>query len=246
VSSNIILFEELSMHAHPVIRTQMYDGWVLRFANGYTNRANSVYPLYPSAIALEKKIAYCEDVYASQGLPTVFKLTPASPQGLDRLLERYGYETVTPTNLMTKVLTTDVSSSRTIVSPNINPIWQENYFRLFGIIDEREVATAAIIQGNIQNKVLCGLIKEDDEVVACGLCVVEREYAGLYGVVADSSFRNRGYGYDVCTSLLNAAMNIGAKTAYLQVMTDNTPAIALYTKLGFQDSYQYWYRRKKI
>ena len=53
--NEIILYEELSMNAHPSIKTQLFDGWVLRFADGYTNRANSVNPLYPSEMAIEEK-----------------------------------------------------------------------------------------------------------------------------------------------------------------------------------------------
>ena len=31
-------------------------------------------------------------------------------------------------------------------------------------------------------------------------------------------------------------------TPYLQVTVDNTPARALYKRLGFSERYQYWYR----
>ncbi len=34
--------EELSMNALPSLQTILFDGWVIRFANGYFNRANSM------------------------------------------------------------------------------------------------------------------------------------------------------------------------------------------------------------
>ncbi len=241
--NEILLYEELSMNAHPAIRTQMYDGWVLRFANGYTNRANSINPLYLSTIPLEEKVVFCEELYTAQGLPTVYKLTLDSPQSLDKILGEKNYKKVTPTNIMTKPLAAiDGFTSKTTICQGITKTWQDNYFRLNGIVDSQKMKTAAIIQSNIQNKVLCGMIEENGKIVACGLCVIERGYAGLYDIVVDSSYRGNGYGFDVCSSLLNTAVDLGAKTAYLQVIAENVPAIALYQKLGFEDKYQYWYR----
>jgi len=39
--------ESRSMTAWPSFQTIIDDGWVQRFAGGYSGRANSVYPLYP-------------------------------------------------------------------------------------------------------------------------------------------------------------------------------------------------------
>ena len=55
-NNKIRQIEELSLNAHPGIKTELYDGWILRFANGYTNRANSVNMLYGGSINLEEKI----------------------------------------------------------------------------------------------------------------------------------------------------------------------------------------------
>lgn len=233
------------MNSHPAIRTHLYDGWVLRFADGYTKRANSVNPLYYSILPIGEKISFCEEIYANQCLPTVFKLTPASIKDLDIILETNGYKKVTPTSIMVKALPlSNRVTTKTIINQQLSKAWQDNYFSLSGIIDSRKIQAATLIQSNIQNKILCGMLEDNGKVVACGLCVVERGYAGLYDIIVDSSYRNSGYGYDICTSLLNAATHLGAKTAYLQVIDDNTAAIALYLKLGFKNLYGYWYRIK--
>ena len=84
--------EELSMNAWSSLQTKLYDGWVLRFSDGYTRRANSVSPIYESTILLDEKIDFCEKEYGSRNLPTLFKLTTKSnPEGIDARLEERGY-----------------------------------------------------------------------------------------------------------------------------------------------------------
>jgi hypothetical protein len=68
--------EESSLGAWPALLDSDFDGWRLRFADGYTRRANSITPLSPSRLALEDKIAACECLYAERGLPAIFRLTP--------------------------------------------------------------------------------------------------------------------------------------------------------------------------
>src|SRR5262245_52204411 len=102
MSSNIRHLEEISLNAWPALQTIVYDGWLLRFAGGYTRRANSVNPLYPGALDPAEKIGRCEAVYAAQGQDTVFKLTDAAePADLDTLLARRGYRREAPTSVQT-------------------------------------------------------------------------------------------------------------------------------------------------
>lgn len=42
------LIEELSLNHWQPLSTLLYDGWVLRFANGYIKRANSINPIHDS------------------------------------------------------------------------------------------------------------------------------------------------------------------------------------------------------
>ena len=73
------------------LRTEYYDGWILRISQGCNRRANSATPLCHSTMPLDRKLAYCEAVFERAGLPCVFKMTSASkPLDLDRHLEIMG------------------------------------------------------------------------------------------------------------------------------------------------------------
>ncbi len=241
----VILYEELSMNAHPALKTQLYDGWILRFSNGYTNRANSINPIYPSVFPIEAKIEHCEKVYGGQKLPPVYKLTHELSCALDNTLENKGYKIVTPTNIMTKEIVSDhYKSSDFYVSNTITSDWTKSYFSLNGLADCQKRDLAELILHNIQNTTLCGRIMKGDQTIACGLCVVERGYAGLFDIVVDRGYRGQGYGFEICASLLNEAKDYHASMAYLQVVQSNIEAIRLYKKLGFFNLYEYWYRVK--
>ena len=87
--------ERTMFRAWPSFEETDYDGWVLRFADGYTKRANSVNALYPSTLCLDLKISRCEVVYAARDLTIIFRMTPHSyPDGLDERLDQRGYKII--------------------------------------------------------------------------------------------------------------------------------------------------------
>src|SRR3979409_2277558 len=85
--------EEAGLNSWPAYQQRLFDGWVMRFSQGYTKRANSVTPLYPSFQSVDKKIAICQQINQEQHLPTIFRLPSFSEdtQELDALLEQRDY-----------------------------------------------------------------------------------------------------------------------------------------------------------
>ena len=248
MTDKILLYEELSLNAWPSLQTQFYDGWVLRFTNGYsyTSRANSVNLLYPSTLDVYEKIAECERRYFGQGVPAIFKITDCVDLEFDRLLAELGYEVVTPTYLMTVDLyPLHIVPGECVMTSHIDNDWMDAYFTLSKYTDEMKINVARKIYNNIKVGVLCGRITNNNTTIACGLCVIERGYAGLFNVVVDEEQRGKGYGKGICASLLTEAKRIGAHTSYLQVVQNNHTAINMYTKYGYKNLYSYWYRVKK-
>lgn len=244
-----IFYEKLSFNTHPCLEEEVYDGWLLRFAEGYTKRANSVNVLGTSTIPLADKIKYCEERYGKQHLPVVFKLTPMGAE-LDDLLELRGYSAVDKTSVMTVDLEKgDFSSDfakegvSVCIEEKFTESWQYYYFT-FNKVSKTAIPTAKKMQAKITNPVLCATVYVDKKAVACGLGVMEQGYVGLMDIVVKEEYRGCGFGKVLCGALLDKAKEKGAVTGYLQVVDSNEVAKKLYLSLGFEDVYSYWYRVK--
>ena len=242
----ITILEELSLNAWPALQTVMYDGWVLRFANGYTKRANSVNPVYASTIAVDEKIRYCEKIYQAKNLPMVFKITSAVyPSDLDDKLSSRGYQKNSPTSVQVMDLeSVYVEVTQGIkLNDTLSAEWLDNFCRM-STVNESNRATLRQILNNIIPQHCFAMLKSEEKVIACGLGVLQSGHIGLFDIVTDGDFRKRSYGQKLVRSILAWGQQNGAQKAYLQVMLNNAPALQLYSKIGFMEKYQYWYRIK--
>ena len=245
---SILALEELSLNAWPALQTLHYDGWVLRFAGGYTRRANSVNPLYKSSLPLDEKVTACEQYYHSQGLPAIFKLTPQSqPSELDKSLAQCGYQL----DAFTSVQTLDLQKTGfSAPQPGFscNDALTDDWFSAFCAMSdtpEKHLAPMRQLLKLILPSHSFSLLQADGQPVACGLCVQQDGFIGLYDIVVAKEQRRKGYGRRMMEGLLAHGQRKGAKTSYLQVMLNNPPALQLYEDLGFKEVYQYWYRVKQ-
>jgi N-acetylglutamate synthase len=242
----IRFIEELSMNALPALQTMHIDGWVLRFANGYTRRANSIAPLYPGRLPVEERIALCEKAYQQRGIKVNFKMTPETqPEDLDRILEARGYQVDASTCIQVLDLGgwQPPQGSGARLDSEITDEWLSNYYRMSGIKNEYRPILLQLLR-SILAEVCFASVWQAGEVAACGLGVSQAGWVGLYDIVTDPGCRRQGHGQQVVRDLLTWGKNQGAQTAYLQVMENNAPALALYAKMGFRGKYRYWYRGK--
>ena len=76
---------------------------------------------------------------------------------------------------------------------------------------------------------------------ASGVASVAGDWAGFRSIEVDPDHRRRGLGLAVMAALVGWAAEQGATTAYLQVLGDNAPALALYGRLGFAEHHRYRY-----
>ena len=265
------LIEEISLNAWPSHKIELYDGWLIRFSHNYTHRTNSVEQVGVSSIPVEEKIAYCEAMYSNYHTPAIFKINPLLPPSFDKLLEERGYEIQHTTDVMAMELKNlhpylPVSAEyeyygrnsglpSSIYYPNdaivqlrdrITDEWITALFRLNGTTNPTLRRIVPSMFKAIPKETIVAQVEIDGRMIASGLGILDRGHIGLYAIYVDASCRRKGLARAIASSILTEAKKKGADKAYLQVVKGNTYAKHLYTSLGFQDFYTYWFRVKEM
>lgn len=265
--------EEASLNAWPALHQMLLDGWVLRFARGFTKRANSVTPLYAGSQPIDEKVRFCENLYARERLQSVFRITAgadgADQAALDSYLDARGYRLADPSLVLTTRCTRPTSGrssgaevdsddslaprSRDIGAPiaseAVSPRWSmltlKEWLNAYAALTEMPAKFMRLhgaILNTIRTECAHAVLRDGEQVLACGLGVVERGLVGLFDIVTHPAHRRQGCGEELVRGLLAWGRERGAETAYLQVAQANAAAQALYLKLGFAERYRYWYR----
>jgi len=238
--------EEAALNSWPALHQALYDGWVLRFSEGYTKRANSINPLYTQRLATLPKIAECVALYRARNMPPIFRLTPFAPADLDDLLVARGYRQIDPSLVLRRSLNDDVGSLPVSLEMRDETVdaWMAAFCRLTGSQVDSHRTHREMLERIVPQKLLATLQPAgSDETVACGLAVRDGDHVGIFDLIVDPGQRNRGYGAALMAGLMRWGQEQGARVAYLQVVEDNVIARHLYSeKLGFELAYRYWYR----
>ncbi|MFI5379115.1 MAG: GNAT family N-acetyltransferase [Tepidisphaerales bacterium] len=239
----IQLIEEISLNAWPAPRQILLDGWVLRFAGGYTRRANSVNVVTRGERPIEEKIAECERVYQREGLPCVFKMTRAAGEALECELAGRGYGRTEGVSVQTLDLAGRefVTDGQAGLSGEYDAAWGDAFVQMHPVGASLRPAMDAILRGIVPERCFA-MLTNDGQPVSAGLAVLERGWVGLFDIITRAEQRRSGYATAVINTLLAWAKQQGAAKAYLQVVTTNSAALPLYARMGFSEAYQYWYR----
>ncbi len=237
--------EEISLNALPCLQQILYDGWILRFAEGYTKRANSVTPLYSGWQDLTSKIQRCQDIYRDFNLKPIFRLANIPRlQILDRTLDKLGYQQQDTVSVRVTTLGDRISTDNLVTLNNeISEEWLDQYVHAVNL-PIQHWNTLSIILEIIPNPTCYALLRDRQRFCSCGLGVLENNYLGLFFIATAKQQRGKGYATQLISAMLNWGRDRGASQAYVQVETENQTAINLYNKLGFTEVYQYFYRLK--
>ena len=238
--------EEAGLNALQTQRQLFYDGWLLRLSAGKAKRARSVNAHFGSTLPLAHKIDYCERVYARQGLPALFRMTPFNrPADLETALAARGYAAFDETLVQAARFERAPSVPDAPDDVEIAALGADAFVEAVGDMRDSTDAQRDGHRERLMNSPLdkrCIAIRAGGRVVCTAQVAIEGGLVGVYDVVTADDARGKGYATLACASLLSWAWQHGANAAYLQVNSDNAPALAIYRKFGFATVYTYHYR----
>ena len=214
-ASEIRAVEHAAALAWPGTEQHWQDGWLLRAGGGHTSRANSAVPL--DFAANLTALPAIVDWYAERGLQPWLALP-------ERLVP---------------VRASGVKHTRVMVRESA-PASGDDAVEM---LDRPDAAWLACYERDVPVEVLTAVV--DGEVVfasVAGVAVCRgavttapdgTRWLGISAVRVGAAHRRKGHARAVCGALQAWGTRHGAARVYVQVLTDNIAAVALYSALGF-------------
>jgi N-acetylglutamate synthase len=242
--------EGACLNGWPALREVVFDGWLIRLADGHTRRTNSVNLLSPGAQPLDRKVRYCEGIYSAQGLPTIFRIPSTADPALGRLLDERGYD---PPEDESCVLFMDFARTRPQPATGVlleaglpGEPWLAGLARLHGQNDHAQRTHRRILQNLAIPAVFAAVPLDDGSPGALAYGAVHDGIVCVNSVVTHPDFRRQGLARKAVAAVLSWAQELrGATGACLSVVAENASARSLYASMGFtREMYRYHYRRR--
>lgn len=241
--------ESAAFDAWPADEVLTLGGWRLRFNHGVTHRANSVWTIaWDGTFPLDRVLDRVETMYAERGLPAQLQITAAAlPASLDDALAHRGYEA----RLGTEVWTTPLSRLAPDEAPREIEVrcstdLDEEWFDLSGRRGRfrgEEIPVYRRMMERLVGRAGFVIARRDGVPAATGLVVASVGRVGVFAMRTLEEHRQQGLARAVLAAIGSFAAARDAAELYLQVETDNEPALALYAQCGFRREYGYHYRR---
>jgi ribosomal protein S18 acetylase RimI-like enzyme len=237
--------EEACLNAWPALRQVLLHGWVLRFSEGLTRRANSANPLGADR-GIDALIPACEALYRRQLLPTIFRLPSIIEPDLDERLDALSYGSEGESC----VFYGDIDVVAAPRDPDVqllaypSPEWLRTMTALQHHTIEQSAIYRRIVGAIAIPAAFAGLAIEG-EFAALAYGAIHNGLLCYESVITDAHQQRRGYARRVVSTLAAWAKDEGAEGACLQVEARNAPALALYDAIGLKTLlYRYHYRRE--
>lgn len=222
----------------PAAETVHLGQWLLRASAGWTGRANSLLPAgdpgLPVPEALRRTVAF----YSDRQLVPQVQVRLGSPQ--DQEIRALGWVDARPEQSDVLVMHTTLDHVNAAPGYDVqlsevpNAAWYRAAFE--GPVPE---VAPKVLEGAA--KAVFAAVELDGSVVAVGRGSMTGHWLGVDSIRVAAGFRRRGLGTAIVQGLARWAGPHGGRRTYLEVLEENTAAMATYTRLGYQEAYRYRY-----
>lgn len=243
---SVLEVETAALTAWPGLFTAFDGHWVWRSARGYSNRANSIQCLDPTDDAdAAIRIGRLTELFTRHALHPVFKVTPlTAPQAL-AALEAIDWRPFGHSHVLQMPMHLRIAEPRhhTALFDPRDRQWHAAQAEMSGY-SEHDAESVRLILDRVACDQRGVLAYDANGVPAAAVLVAVANGISIYGnVVTRASHRGQGFARAAMDAAIAWSRDAGAVTAAIQVAADNTPAIKLYTSLGFSPAYDYHYRK---
>lgn len=242
--------EEMTLNAWPALYQNLYDGWIIRYSEGFTKRCNSVVPMYGGTKTFEEKVQYCENYYNGRESKVMFRINgTVTEEYLDEYLQKRGYEK----KHLNSVMKYEFEDSKylqfeknIIIDTESSDEWSDFVARNFHL-NEKDTEIMYRMLSNVGDNAKYVSHKDNKgEIISAAVAIVEDNYLGIYNLIVRDKDRNNGIGKMMMQGIMDYGRLNNLEGAYLQVSMSNVHAYEFYEDLGFKEEYNYWYRVKEL
>lgn len=245
-------YQEFLMNSWPAKHYYFLNGWVLRFTEGVTYRANSVFPIRYTGTkkTLDVDIDFVEKAYNAYELPPIFTMPEYfEPKFLQNILEKRGYysfdHTITLGLEINEIQVKNVNSDfeYLILDSRV-----KEFSELLANFSKRNEQEQEIIQ-KINQRIIIPkkcyiLVKYEGEIIGTLFAVlIPQGYMYVGDVFVHPDHRRRQVATSMLGKLVDKWKVNEVKYIWLQVEKDNFEALNLYYKLGMKKLYDYFYMK---
>lgn len=234
--------EQRIVNAWPSVTTLVSEDCVLRFAQGYSGRANAISALKPETRLSSGFLDWAEALYRAEGLPPCVRVTPLMAAGTQAMLTARGYRV---RDRSTGMIATLMPFARLPGEAGLNhsPVASADWVRGISALQsgtkkDADDALMAIVS-RVKLPASFATLSHDGRAIGYGMTVIERGMAELGAIILAPEARGKGLGRALVAGLMRFAYENDAGQAYLQVEQGNAVAITLYESLGLAPIYDY-------
>jgi N-acetylglutamate synthase len=238
--SRLARIEAAAIRAWPALDTAHISGWLWRCSGGGFQRANSVSTLTFHG-DVDSAIEEAERRYRARCAPIQFQVSDASaPPDLDARLAARGYRVHDPCVTLARPVVPDVAGVPcvTIAGDPTNE-WLALYS---SVITADRTSVAPRILARVPAPRAFAVTHRANRPISTALGVADGDLCAIECVATVNDARRQGGAAEALAAIESWACRNGCRWLYLQTGVTNTPAMTLYSRLGFVEVGRYHYR----